>query len=428
MIPRSPEPERGFVLAVLAQGTDPENELAEVRELARTAGVDPVGAVVQHRARPAQRTYVGKGKLEELKQRFKEAGAESLLVDDELDPAQQRFLENALDTRVIDRTQLILDIFAQHATSAEGKLQVELAQLEYNLPRMRGMWQHLERLGGGVGTRGPGESQLESDRRMARRRISVLRGRLKDLERQRATRRKERTRSEVPTIALAGYTNVGKSTLLNALTGAEVSVEDQLFHTLDPTTRGFEHDGRRYLVTDTVGFIRRLPHQLVEGFASTLEETLVADVVLHVVDASTPDDEQDAQRDAVADVLHEIGAAELPVVVVLNKIDRVDPLGRRRLANRFPGSPQVSASTGEGLDDLKAELARRFENRWERVRLLVPYDEGGRLHDLYALGTPIEEREDTPDGVLVVARLPRRELPNFAPFLIAEPRGTRESA
>ena len=324
MISVTPEPERGFVLAVLGQGVDPDDELAEVRELARTAGVEPVGAVVQPRARPAQRTYVGKGKLEELKQRFREAGAESLLVDDELDPSQQRFLENALDTRVIDRTQLILDIFAQHATSAEGKLQVELAQLEYNLPRMRGMWQHLERLGGGVGTRGPGESQLESDRRTARRRITLLRRRLKELEKQRATRRRERKRNETPTIALAGYTNVGKSTLLNALTGAEVSVQDQLFHTLDPTTRGFDFEGRRYLVTDTVGFIRRLPHHLVEGFASTLEETLVADVVLHVVDASALDDEQDRQRDAVGDVLHEIGAGELPVVIVLNKIDRVD--------------------------------------------------------------------------------------------------------
>jgi GTP-binding protein HflX len=429
MIPLSPEAERGFVLAVLAQGADPDQELAEVKELARTAGVDPVGEVVQHRARPAQRTYVGKGKLEELKQRFKGAGAESLLVDDELDPAQQRFLENALDARVIDRTQLILDIFAQHATTAEGKLQVELAQLEYNLPRMRGMWQHLERLGGGVGTRGPGESQLETDRRLARRRISVLRRRLKELERQRATRRQERRRTETPTVALAGYTNVGKSTLLNALTGADVSVENQLFHTLDPTTRAFEHDGRRYLVTDTVGFIRRLPHQLVEGFASTLEETLVADLVLHVVDASAPDDEQDGQLDAVGDVLHEIGAADLPVLIVLNKIDRVDPLGRRRLANRFPGAPQVSALTGRGLEELRAELARRFEDRWERVRLLVPYGEGARLSELYALGTPIEEREDTADGVLVVARLPRRELPRFAPFLIAEPSSSqRESA
>ncbi|HEX3805941.1 MAG TPA: GTPase HflX [Gaiellaceae bacterium] len=419
MIPRNPEPERGFVLAVLAQGVDAEDELAEINELARTAGVDPIGAVVQHRARPAQRTYVGKGKLDELKQRFKDAGAESLLVDDELDPSQQRFLENALDTRVIDRTQLILDIFAQHATSAEGKLQVELAQLEYNLPRMRGMWQHLERLGGGVGTRGPGESQLESDRRMARRRISVLHRRLKEIEKQRATRRQERQRTETPTIALAGYTNVGKSTLLNALTGSDVSVENQFFHTLDPTTRAFEHEGRRYLVTDTVGFIRRLPHHLVEGFASTLEETLVADVVLHVVDASAGDDEQDRQREAVGDVLHEIGAAQLPLVLVLNKIDRVDPLGRRRLANRFPEAPQVSALTGEGLDELRAELAQRFEDRWERVRLLVPYEQGARLSELYALGTPIEEREDTEHGVLVIARLPRRDLPRFAPFLIA---------
>ena len=428
MIPRILEPERGFVLAVLGQGVDAEDELAEVRELARTAGVEPVGAVVQHRARPAQRTYVGKGKLEELKLRFRDAGAESLIVDDELDPSQQRFLENALDTRVIDRTQLILDIFAQHATSAEGKLQVELAQLEYNLPRMRGMWQHLERLGGGVGTRGPGESQLESDRRTARRRITLLRRRLKELEKQRTTRRRERQRNETPAIALAGYTNVGKSTLLNALTGAEVSVEDQLFHTLDPTTRGFDFEGRRYLVTDTVGFIRRLPHHLVEGFASTLEETLVADVVLHVVDASAGDDEQDRQRDAVGDVLHEIGAGELPVVIVLNKIDRVDPLGRRRLANRFPDAPHVSALTGEGLQQLQAELARRFEDRWERVRLLVPYADGGRLAELYALGAPVEEREDTPDGVLVIARLPRRELQRFAPFLIAESRSHRESA
>jgi GTP-binding protein HflX len=434
MISRTPEPERGFVLAVLAQGADPDEELAEIRELARTAGVEPVGAVVQHRARPAQRTYVGKGKLEELKERFKESNAESVIVDDELDPSQQRYLENALNTRVVDRTQLILDIFAQHATSAEGKLQVELAQLDYNLPRMRGMWQHLERLGGGVGTRGPGESQLESDRRMARQRITQLRRKLKDLGKQRATRRKERTRSETPTVALAGYTNVGKSTLLNALTGSDVSVENQLFHTLDPTTRGFEYDGRRYLVTDTVGFIRRLPHQLVEGFASTLEETLSADIVLHVVDASAEDDEQDRQREAVDDVLHEIGATDIPVEVVLNKIDRADPLHRRRLANRFPTAPQVSALTGEGMEELKAEIARRFEDRWERVRMLVPYEDGGKLSELYALGTPIEDREDTPDGVLVIARLPRRELTRFAPYLIAESsstqsaRGRRESA
>ncbi len=420
MIPRSSEPERGFVLAVLAQGADPDEQLAEVEELARTAGVEPIGRAYQHRSRPARGTYVGKGKVDELKGQFAAAEAESLLVDDELDPAQQRFLENALDARVVDRTQLILDIFAQHAVSAEGKLQVELAQLEYNLPRMRGMWQHLERLGGGVGTRGPGESQLETDRRLARRRISVLKRRLSGLERQRATRRKERRQTQTPTIALAGYTNVGKSTLLNALTGAGVSVDDRLFETLDPTTRGFEHEGRRYLVTDTVGFIRRLPHQLVEGFAATLEETLVADVVLHVADASADERELDAMVKAVEDVLAEIGAKELPVQLVLNKIDLLDEIGRRRLANRFPGTPQVSGRSGEGLERLKERLAEHFASRWERVRLLLPYADGASLSELYALGAPIEEREDTADGVLVVARLPRRDLRRYARFLVAE--------
>jgi GTP-binding protein HflX len=414
------EPERGFVLAVLAQGLDPDDELAELDELARTAGVEPVGRLVQHRERPDQRTYVGKGKLEDLKSAYAGAGAEVLVVDDELDPTQQRTLENALDSRVVDRTQLILDIFAQHAVSAEGKLQVELAQLEYNLPRMRGMWKHLERLGGGVGTRGPGETQLESDRRIARRRISVLRGRLKQLSRQRAIRRRERKRAEAPTVALAGYTNVGKSTLLNALTGAEVTVRDRLFETLDPTTRAFEQDGRRYLVTDTVGFIRRLPHQLVEGFAATLEETLVADLVLHVIDASAPDERIDEMAKAVDAVLGEIHAGELPVEVVLNKIDAVDPLRRRRLATRFPDAPQVSALTGEGLDELRARIAQRFADRYEPVRLFVPHADAGKLSELYALGGPIDEREDSEEGVLVKARLPRREIRRFAPYLVAE--------
>jgi GTP-binding protein HflX len=255
-----------------------------------------------------------------------------------------------------------------------------------------------------------------------------LRRRLKELEGQRATRRKERERTSIPTIALAGYTNVGKSTLLNALTGANVSTANRLFETLDPTTRGFEQDGRRYLVTDTVGFIRRLPHHLVEGFAATLEETLVADLVLHVVDASAPDEEQDRQLEAVDDVLHEIGAAELAREIVLNKIDLLDPLGRRRLHNRFPTAVQVSAATGEGLDELRAELARRFEDRFERVRMLVPYENGARLSELYALGTPIEEREDTADGVMLIARMPRRDLPRFAEFLVADAAEHRESA
>jgi len=416
------EPERGFVLAVLAQGVAPEEELAELEELARTAGVQPAAALVQHRARPDPRSYVGKGKLAELKQAYPESGADVLLVDDELSPVQQRLLEDQLQARVVDRTQLILDIFAQHAVSAEGKLQVELAQLDYNLPRMRGLWQHLERLGGGVGTRGPGETQLETDRRLARRRISLLKRRLRDLGRQRATRRKSRRRSETPTIALAGYTNVGKSTLLNALTGAGVSVNDRLFETLDPTTRNFEVNGRRYLVTDTVGFIRRLPHQLVEGFAATLEETLVADVVLHVADASVSDERLDEMLEAVERVLGEIGAGELPVELVLNKIDTADPLRRRRLANRFPDALQVSARTGEGLDELRERVAERFAERFEPVRLLIPYADGARLAELYALGAPVDERVDRPEGVFVRARLPRSEVRRFAPYLIAEPR------
>jgi GTPase len=421
VIQRQPDPalERGFIAAVLAQGVDSEGELAELRELARTALVEPVGAVVQHRPRPERRTYLGKGKLEELKRTYKDSGAEVLLVDDELEPAQQRTLEDALQARVVDRTQLILDIFAQHAVSAEGKLQVELAQLEYNLPRMRGLWQHLERLGGGVGTRGPGESQLETDRRIARRRITLLRRRLKELRKQREVRRKSRRRAEAPTVALAGYTNVGKSTLLNALTAANVSVNDRLFETLDPTTRGFEHDGRKYLVTDTVGFIRRLPTQLVEGFAATLEETLVADIVLHVVDASADDERIEEQTSAVASVLHDIGADELPLELVLNKIDAVEPLRRRRLENLFPDALQVSALTGEGLDALRERIADRFSDRFEAVRLFLPYEDGGKLAELYSLGAPIEEREDQPEGVLVRARLPRRELRRFARYLVA---------
>jgi len=405
---------------VAAPGADPAEELAELRELLRTAGVAPAGELVQRRKSPDPRTYVGKGKLTELQHAVKESGAQIVIVDDDLDPSQQRRLEDALQIGVLDRTQLILDIFAQHAVSAEGKLQVELAQLEYNLPRMRGMWQHLERLGGGVGTRGPGESQLETDRRLARGRATLLRRRLTGLTKQRATRRRERERSHTPTVALAGYTNVGKSTLLNALTGATVSVEDRLFETLDPTTRGFEHDGRKYLMTDTVGFIRRLPHQLVEGFAATLEETLVADLVLHVLDATASDHQIDEMHDAVQDVLVEIGAAELPKELLLNKVDALDPLARRRLAARYPDALQVSARTGEGLDELRARIAARFRDRFERVRLLVPYDEGGKLAELYALGAPIDGREDTEDGVLVQARLPHSEIRRFAEFLVAD--------
>jgi GTP-binding protein HflX len=414
------EPERAFLLGVYRKGSDETDELGELRELARTSGAAPVDELVQHRLRPDPRTFVGKGKLAELKRAYGNAKAEVLLVDDELTPTQQRALEDELSARVVDRTQLILDIFAQHARSAEGKLQVEVAQLEYNLPRMRGLWKHLERLGGGVGTRGPGESQLETDRRLARTRVSLLKRRLRTLESQRATRRKERSRSATPTIALAGYTNVGKSTLLNALTGAHASVDDRLFETLDPTTRAFEHDGKRYLVTDTVGFIRRLPTQLVEGFAATLEETLVADLVLHVADASLAEDRLQETIAAVETVLAGIGADEIPAELVLNKVDGFDPLARRRIANAFPRALLVSARTGEGLDSLKSRIAELFSDRFEDVRLLVPYADGKALTALYDLGAPIAERRDTPDGVRVRARLPRADAARFARYLVAE--------
>jgi GTP-binding protein HflX len=254
---------------------------------------------------------------------------------------------------------------------------------------------------------------------MANRRITLLRRRLREVGAHRATRRKARTRSETPTVALAGYTNVGKSTLLNALTGAEVSVENRLFETLDPTTRTFEHLGKRYLVTDTVGFIRRLPTQLVEGFASTLEETLVADLVLHVVDGSLPEDVLAEQIESVEKVLAEIGAGEIPVELVVNKVDLLDLRARRRVANRFPGALEISAATGEGIEELKARIAERFADRFDEVRLLVPYDEGRVLSDLYALGAPIDERTDTDEGVVVRARLPHREVRRFAPYLVA---------
>ena len=413
------EPERGFLVAVLAPGVDPEEELGELRALAGTAGVRPVGELVQRRASPHPRTYLGKGKLEELQRAVADASAEAVIVDDDLDPGQQRRLEDTLQLRVVDRTQLILDIFAQHAVTAEGKLQVELAQLEYNLPRMRGLWQHLERLGGGIGTRGPGESQLETDRRLARRRISALRRRLAQLEERRATQRKARRRAETPVVALAGYTNAGKSTLLNALTDADVSVNDRLFETLDPATRAFVQDGRRYLVTDTVGFIRRLPHQLVEGFAATLEETALADLVLHVADASLPDQRLEETIAAVDGVLAEIGAREVPIELVLNKIDAVDPLRRRRLRNLFPDAIQISAASGRGVPALRARIAERFSERFEPVRLLLPHGEGRLLAELYRLGAPIEERVDRADGVLLLARLPRPELRRFAAYVVA---------
>ncbi len=392
-----------------------EADLGELRELLRTAGAAVVGEMTQKRPEPDPDRYFGKGKLAELKQAVKDADANLVACDDELLPRQERNLEQAVGVPVIDRTAIILDIFADHAHSAEGKLQVELAQLEYNLARMRGLWTHLERLGGGIGTRGPGESQIETDRRLARDRISALRRRLVHAGGTRQVMRRERDRAALPTVALAGYTNAGKSTLLNALTGAEVGVRDRLFHTLDPTTRSFEISGRDYLLTDTVGFIRKLPHQLVDAFGATLQEALEADLLLHVADASAPEEELAEMIEAVEDVLGEIGAGERPRLFALNKVDLLDEERRRELSFRFPQAVQVSAETGEGLEALRQAIEARFLASLRPMDLLVPYAEGGRLSELHDLAGEME-REDTAEGVRVRARVPVSAASRFERF------------
>jgi GTP-binding protein HflX len=395
--------QRAFCIAALPEGDD----LSELRELLRTAGVAVVGEAVQHREHPHPNSYLGAGKLEEVKEQLKRADANVVACDDELSPRQERNLEQALGVPVVDRTAIILDIFAGHANSSEGKLQVELAQLEYNLARMRGLWTHLERLGGGIGTRGPGESQIETDRRLARDRISALKRRLAHVQSSRAVMRAERERADVPLVALAGYTNAGKSTLLNQMTGAEVGVRDRLFHTLDPTTRSLRIDGRPFLLTDTVGFIRKLPHQLVDAFGATLEETKLADLILHVVDASVPEDEMVEMLRAVDDVLDEIGAGDQPRLLVLNKADALDADRRLDAGLRHPDAVLVSALTGEGIGELGERIQQEFERTLADVELLVPFSEGARLAELHDVAGDQLEREETADGVLVRARLPR---------------------
>jgi GTP-binding protein HflX len=326
---------------------------------------------------------------------------------------------------VIDRTAIILDIFASHAHSAEGKLQVELAQLEYNLARMRGLWSHLERLGagridGGIGTRGPGETQIETDRRLARDRISALKRKLSHVRSSRSVMRAERERSHLPSVALAGYTNAGKSTLLNALTGATVGVRDRLFHTLDPTTRLLRAGGRDYLLTDTVGFIRKLPHQLVEAFGATLEETRLADLILHVVDASVDEEVLVSMTRAVEDVLVEIGADAVPQILVLAKADRIDDERRSELQHRHPNAALVSAVTGEGIDALVARIEEEFTRTLQDVELLIPFQDGARLAELHAIAGDLE-REETPEGVRVMARLPAAVAARYQDFALSRP-------
>jgi len=404
------------MIAAIPSGED--DHLAELEELLRTVGVAAVGELVQRRDKPHPNSYLGPGKIDELKAQIAASDANLVACDDELSPRQERNLEAALGIPVIDRTAVILDIFAAHAHSADGKLQVELAQLEYNLARMRGLWSHLERLGGGIGTRGPGETQIETDRRLARDRIAALKRRLAQVRSNRSVMRAERERAHLPQIALAGYTNAGKSTLLNALTGATVPVRDRLFHTVDPTTRVLRAGGRDYLLTDTVGFIRKLPHQLVDAFGATLEETLRADLILHVVDASVPEEELTSMTRAVDDVLEEIAADEAPRLLVLAKADRIDDERRAELSHRHPGALLVSADSGEGIEALVDRVAVEFARRLQEVELLLPYDEGGRLAELHALAGDLE-REDTPEGVRVTVRLPPSVAARYAPFALS---------
>ncbi len=406
--------QRAFCVAALAEGDD----LAELAELLRTAGVGVVGEMIQRREAPHPNTYLGPGKVTEAKAAARAADANLIACDDELTARQERNLEEAIGLPVVDRTTVILDIFASHANSAEGKLQVELAQLEYNLARMRGLWTHLERLGGGIGTRGPGETQIETDRRLARDRIAALKRRLEHVKGTRAVQRAERERASLPTIALVGYTNAGKSTLLNALTGADVGVRDRLFHTLDPTTRTLRLSGRRHLVTDTVGFISKLPHQLVDAFGATLEETRRADLLAHVLDASAPEEQAEIMQQSVEQTLDEIGAGERPRLLVLNKIDLLDEEQRDDLRLRHPDAVLVSGVTGEGLEELGERIEHELQHTLRRLELLVPYADGGSLAELHELAGEVS-REDTPEGVRVRALVPARLAQRFERFAIA---------
>ena len=350
-----------------------------------------VGEMIQHREQPHPNTYLGPGKVAEAKAAAKECDANLIACDDELTARQERNLEQELGLPVVDRTTAILDIFASHAGSAEGKLQVELAQLEYNLARMRGLWSHLERLGGGIGTRGPGETQIETDRRLARDRIATLRRRLEHVKGTRAVQRAERERAALPTIALVGYTNAGKSTLLNALTGAEVGVRDRLFHTLDPTTRTLKLAGRSHLLTDTVGFISKLPHQQAK---------------------------REVMKRAVEQTLEEIGAGESPRLLVLNKIDLLDEDAREELRFAYPDAVLVSGESAEGLEELRDRLEHELAHTLRALDLLVPYADGGSLAELHELAGEVS-REDTAEGVRVHALVPARLASRFARFAVA---------
>jgi GTP-binding protein HflX len=393
-----------------------EEVLDELAALADTAGAEVIGRLVQRRDGPDPSTFLGKGKLGELHGLVHGAGAGLVVFDDELTPAQLRNLEERLGVKVVDRTALILDIFALHARSREGKAQVELAQLNYLLPRLRGWGEAMSRLGGGIGTRGPGETKMEVDRQHIRRRIAKLRRDLAALGRARKVKRAGRERSGIPQVALAGYTNAGKSTLMNALTNADVMVADQLFATLDPTVRRLRlPGGRAVTISDTVGFVGKLPHDLVEAFRSTLEEVALASLVLHVADASAPDVE--AQVAAVRDVLAEIGAGEIPEVLALNKVDLLTEVDRARVGRRFPNGVEVSALTGEGIEELVGRVEEAIPSPPVEVRLLVPYDRQEVVARLYR-EAEVLSADPSDEGTFVKARVREDQLAWVRGFLL----------
>src|SRR5438445_5660691 len=376
--------EKAFLVAVDTGddgGWSAEESLSELASLAAAAGAQVVGAEWQNRRHVDPNWYVGKGKAEELSQAKSETGFDVLVADDELSPGQQKALESLLNVKVIDRSRLILDIFALHAQTHEGRLQVELAQLEYQLPRLTRLWTHLSRTGGGIGTRGPGESQLETDRRLIRTRISKMKERVDQVRQQRATAARGRDRRMMATVGIVGYTNAGKSTLLNALVGSEVArAEDMLFATLDPTSRQVKlGDGQTAIVTDTVGFIHKLPHQLVDAFRATLEEVNRADILIEVVDASAPHLRE--HRATVQTVLDELGAGDKPRLVAFNKADLVEAAARHggAAAPAVAGAVFVSALTGYGMDTLRAEIAALLASLWIDIDVAVPYIAGELL-------------------------------------------------
>ncbi|WP_208092777.1 GTPase HflX [Blastococcus xanthinilyticus] len=394
--------ERVVLVGIWTEGTqvDADRSLAELAALAETAGSEVLEAVSQRRDKPDAATYVGSGKAAEIRDIVAATGADTVICDGELTPGQLNQLEKVLKVKVVDRTALILDIFAQHATSREGKAQVELAQMQYMLPRLRGWGESLSRQaggrvagGGGIGTRGPGETKIETDRRRIRARVSKLRREIAGMATARATQRSSRDRNATPSVAIAGYTNAGKSSLLNQLTGAGVLVENALFATLDPTVRRAQGpDGREFTLTDTVGFVRHLPHQLVDAFRSTLEEVAAADLLLHVVDGSDPDPL--GQINAVHIVLQEIDASAVPEVIVVNKVDAMGEEDILALRQALPGAVWVSARTGHGMDQLRALIAERLPHPDVDVEVLVPYERGDLVARVHRDGEVLSEEHE----------------------------------